>query len=173
MQTLDKRAITLRIPEDTIFSSLSPTKTIKPNIDISLTEYSYEPKVSDPKYDWVASAAIPAMLALREKFTMQGQNVKEFCTIGTGTGTDALAAMEIFNPSNIVVTDIHQSVVDHAVKNIKTNLIDKEKVTVNGVVGDLCAPLLEAGYKFDLIYENLPNIRPCKLNCVTAHYLIL
>lgn len=155
---VQSRSVRLRVPRDSIFGALMPTTRIRPDVELSLDGHAYLPKVDDPKYDWVASVAIPALRALSEKLKAQGRAVREFCTIGTGTGTDALAAVEILKPQKLVVTDIHSSVVENAVTNIRANLVKGDDVVVAGEVGDLCAPLLEAGYKFDLIYENLPNI---------------
>jgi methylase of polypeptide subunit release factors len=157
-QSIHNRVIKLKVPQNTIFDDIMPTYAIKSEIEIILDEHSYEPKVKNPKYDWVASVAIPAMLAFNQKLIKEGRKVKEFCTIGTGTGTDALAAMEIFRPRKMVVTDLHPSVVNQAVENIRSNLLHAEEVVVVGETGDLCSPLIELGYKFDLIYENLPNI---------------
>jgi len=157
-QSIHNRVIKLKVPHNTIFEGIMPAHAIKSEIEIILDEHSYEPKVQNPKYDWVASAAIPAMLAFNQKLIKQGRKVKEFCTIGTGTGTDALAAMEIFRPEKIVVTDLHHSVVNQAVENIRNNLLHTEAVELFGETGDLCSPLIELGHKFDLIYENLPNI---------------
>lgn len=155
---VQNKSVRLRIPRDSIFSALMPTTRIRPDVELSLDGHAYLPKVDDLKYDWVACVAIPALRALHEKLKIQGRAVREFCTIGTGTGTDALAAVEILKPHTLVVTDIHASVVENAVTNIRANLVEGGDVVVAGEVGDLCAPLLEAGYKFDLIYENLPNI---------------
>lgn len=155
---VQNKSVRLRVPRDSIFSALMPTTRIRADVELSLDGHAYRPKVDDPKYDWVASVAIPALRALNEKLKAQGRAVREFCTIGTGTGTDALAAVEILKPRKLVVTDIHASVVENAVTNIRANLLKSDDVAVAGEVGDLCAPLLEAGYKFDLIYENLPNI---------------
>lgn len=157
-QSIHNRVIKLKVPQNTIFENIMPAHAIKSEIEIVLDEHSYEPKVQNPKYDWVASVAIPAMLAFNQKLSKQGRRVKEFCTIGTGTGTDALAAMEIFRPEKMVVTDLHPSVVNQAVENIRNNLLRAEEVEVVGETGDLCSPLIEMGHKFDLIYENLPNI---------------
>jgi len=78
--------------------------------------------------------------------------VEDFCTIGTGAGMDALAAAEVFSPSTITITDIHKDVVENALKNIVSNLIDPQATLVEGYVGDLASPLLAAGKHFDLIY---------------------
>ncbi len=157
-QGVNERSIRLRVPRDSIFSALMPTAQIRSDIELSIDEHAYLPKVEDPKYDWVARAAIPALRVLGAKLAAQGHAVRDFCTIGTGTGTDALAAIEILKPRELVVTDLHQSVVEQALTNIRRNVLRQNDVIVRGEVGDLCAPLLEAGYKFDLIYENLPNI---------------
>lgn len=46
-----------------------------------------------------------------------------------------------------------------AARNIANNIAEHSPlVTVSALVGDLLAPLTQAGNRFDLIYENLPNI---------------
>ena len=109
---VQSRSVRLRVPRDSIFGALMPTTRIRPDVELSLDGHAYLPKVDDPKYDWVASVAIPALRALSEKLKAQGRAVREFCTIGTGTGTDALAAVEILKPRPVRVVVVGGRVVD-------------------------------------------------------------
>lgn len=133
---------------------LRNTLRIQRNATIYLTERSYLPKVSDPRSDWVASVAVPAFLALKQT----GTEVRDFCTIGTGTGLDALAAIEILNARNIIITDLHHDVVTLARQNILQNTDKASRLTIFSGVGDLLYPLQGENFSLDLVYENLPNI---------------
>lgn len=84
--------------------------------------------------------------------------MRRFCSIGTGSGVDALSVIETFDPELLTVTDLHEDVVQKAVSNIEGNLIEGIAPRVRGLVGDLATPLLGGDHEFDLIYENLPNI---------------
>lgn len=138
---------------------------IRSEISLMLTEHTYRPKltnIKDPqnsddwRADWLATSAVPAFKQWRREHPYK--QVKAFASIGTGAGLDALAAIEIFNPQVVVVTDIHEDVVEQALDNIRSNLLNPENVTLIGVVGNLAEPLKGLGISFDLIYENLPNI---------------
>lgn len=128
---------------------------IKSVLDLDLTDNTYVPKVLDPKSDWVARVAVPALTTILKKY---GPVVERFCTIGTGAGTDALMAIELLQPATVTITDLHPGVVVRACDNIRNNLLEPEAVELIGVHGDLTEPLLKAGRRYDLIYENLPNI---------------
>jgi hypothetical protein len=145
---------------ETLFEFLRPYRAVRPRPGITLTEHSYLPKTTSPYSDWVVRVAIPAFQAICDEMKGSQRSVRSFCTIGTGTGTDALAAIEIFNPNNVVVTDIHPDVVAQAVLNIRKNLPTTHKISIEGISGPLCRPLMHRGMTFDLIYENLPNLEP-------------
>lgn len=144
-----------RVQIDTAeFFRLNNTSRIRRKAIISLSDRSYLPKAEDPRSDWVASVTVPAFLALAQT----NLEVKDFCTIGTGTGLDALAAIEILSARNIVITDLHEDVVSLARQNIIQNTYPNDGLTVYAGVGDLLYPLEEEQFVLDLIYENLPNI---------------
>jgi len=96
------------------FFGLNDTLRIRRDATLLLSEHSYLPKVDDPRSDWVASVALPAFIALEKS----GVEVRDFCTIGTGAGLDALAAIEILDVKNIIITDLHEDVVSLARQNI-------------------------------------------------------
>ncbi len=141
-----------------LFAETRQPQRIAPELHVELTEHTYLPKVHSPRSDWVASVAIPAFEAYAKRCADQGRAVGDFCTIGTGAGLDALAAIEILNPQRVTVTDLHATVVERALSNIRRNLLAPETVQLDGRVGDLATPLLDGSQRFDLIYENLPNI---------------
>lgn len=136
------------------FFGLGDTLRVRRDATLHLSERSYLPKVGDPRSDWVASVALPAFIALKKA----GVEVRDFCTIGTGAGLDALAAIEILNARNIIITDLHEDVVSLARQNIIQNTHQSDRLTIFAGAGDLLYPLEEDQLSLDLIYENLPNI---------------
>ncbi|KAJ7867695.1 hypothetical protein B0H14DRAFT_2346897, partial [Mycena olivaceomarginata] len=140
------------------FFLIGKPQRIPSQFTIELTEHTYLPKVDNPRRDWVSSVAVPAFLA----YHTQNQ-VRAFATIGTGAGLDAIVAVDIFNPERIVVTDIHEAVVDAARNNICKATAGIDVHLIAGT-GDLLSPLAGQNGTYDLIYENLPNI-PLALDC--------
>ncbi|CAK43146.1 hypothetical protein CBS63078_3449 [Aspergillus niger] len=128
---------------------------------ISLSDLSYQPKIYKPRADWAVTAAFTSFEALQASTL---DPVQRFATIGTGSGTDAIAALDVFpHLRSIVMTDLHDEVVDKA----KINLMSAaEKADgrvravardATGLSGHSLVPL-KGQVPFDLIYENLPNI---------------
>lgn len=148
-----------RISVDTKrFFALESPKRIRRHLSIHLTEHCYLPKADDPRSDWVASVAYPAFVAARQ-MDIGLSDIGRFASIGTGAGIDALAAIEVFGCREVVVTDMHEDVVNMAARNIANNIAEYAPVvTVRALTGDLLAPLPQTPNHFDLIYENLPNI---------------
>ncbi|KAA5612796.1 class I SAM-dependent methyltransferase [Rhodovastum atsumiense] len=140
------------------FLGIDDLQRIHPQLQVDLTDHSYLPKVEDPRSDWVASVAVPAFLALRHALAREGRDVRGFCSIGTGSGLDAIAAAEILAPDLIGLTDLHADVVDAAAGNLRRNLLAPERLRIVAGTGDLLHPLLGQDVEFDVIYENLPNI---------------
>lgn len=136
------------------FFGLETVSRIKNPATIRLSDRSYLPKADDPRSDWVASVAVPAFLAVARA----GIQVRDFATIGTGAGLDALAAIEILKANFIIITDIHDDVVKIAENNIKSNTTEGANIALFSGVGDLLDPIKDQDFKIDLIYENLPNI---------------
>jgi methylase of polypeptide subunit release factors len=133
------------------FFNIKKVQRLRQRVEITLSEKSYLPKFDAHESDWVSRVAVPTFKLMSEI------NYNNFCSIGTGSGIDALAAIEILGVNDITLTDIHQEVIDSAINNVKKNVICN--INVNGFVGDMLDPLLNNGRKsYDLIYENLPNI---------------
>lgn len=131
---------------------------LKETLDILVTEHAFLPNADEVLRDWVATIATPAFKLLRRQKGAQAA----FCSIGTGTGLDALAAIETLGATRIGVTDVHADVVAAAADNIRKNLRDPDGIVLEAGFGDLLEPLRprDGGEppRYDLIYENLPNI---------------
>ncbi|MDR0672655.1 MAG: hypothetical protein LBF93_03125 [Zoogloeaceae bacterium] len=132
----------------------APPEHLREDLAIEVTEHSFLPDIDEILSDWVATIATPAFKLIRQK-----EGIKPaFCSIGTGVGLDALAAIEILDAREIGITDVHDDVVSTAVANIRANLHDAGRITLNAGSGDLLQPLAAARPHYDLIYENLPNV---------------
>lgn len=147
----------VEIPAQTFFQIAPPTQ-IAETLRLRLTEQCYLPKAKDPLRDWIARVACPAFQNYRRRRPLAAERLERFCTIGTGAGLDALVAAEVLRPGMIAVTDLHRDVVDQAMSNILANLRAPERLILRSGVGDLLAPFQNSQLRFDLIYENLPNI---------------
>lgn len=108
------------------FFGLDSVSRIRPRARLDLTDRSYLPKALDPRNDWVASVAAPAFLAL----TQTGVEAPKFCTIGTGSGLDALAAIEILKARHVVILDLHVDVARQTHRNIQNNVVTDSQVTL-------------------------------------------
>src|SRR5215831_1468490 len=151
------RRQTMEIPSTTFFGERRPVR-VRDNLRLTLTEHTYLPKADSTRSDWVFTAALPAFRQFTKLHERHGIAADSFCAVGTGIAVDALAAVETLSPRRVAITDLHGDVVENAVSNIKRNLRDPDRIDVAGFVGNLGTPLRERGLKFDLIYENLPNI---------------
>jgi hypothetical protein len=123
-------------------------------LEIAVTEHSFLPCADDLPSDWVATIATPAFKLIRRN---EGPKAA-FCSIGTGTGLDALAAIETLEAVRVGITDVHEVVVRTATENIRRNLRDPHSVRLDAGHGDLLAPIAAGHPRYDLIYENLPNV---------------
>jgi hypothetical protein len=138
------------------YLDLPATRRIRADVEIEIAERAYPPDLSDLKRDWVASVAAPAFAALAR--SRPADRRQSFCSIGTGTGVDALAAIEILEAGRIAITDLFEDVVAVAAANIRANLADGVRIDLAAGAGDLLSALPETARPFDVIYENLPNL---------------
>ncbi|MFN8176850.1 MAG: hypothetical protein U0167_02930 [bacterium] len=83
------------------------------------------------------------------------QRVADVAVLGTGIGLDAVGISHIFAPDRVVASDVHPLVLDPARHNIARYAHEAAQVEVRW--SDLLRQY-PAGARFDLIYENLPNI---------------
>ncbi len=133
--------------------SVAP-KRIADVLAIAVSSHAYLPKTEDLASDWVASVAAPAFKLIRQQ---AGKAVPSFCSIGTGSGLDVLAAIELLGSTRVGFTDLQEDVVDTAVHNVRDNLRASETVAFEYGAGDLLSPLAGQPH-YDVIYENLPNV---------------
>jgi len=145
----------LAVDSRTFFTIPQPTR-IKDRLEIAITDRAYLPQVDDLQRDWVASVAAPAFKILRAQ---RGDAAcRSFCAIGTGSGVDALAAIELLGADRIGITDLFEEVVNTAAGNVRRNLRPGLAIALHAGAGDLLAPLGGDNIRFDIIYENLPNL---------------
>ncbi|RAL13052.1 uncharacterized protein BO97DRAFT_433804 [Aspergillus homomorphus CBS 101889] len=120
---------------------------VSPSFRICLSDLSYQPKIDRPIAAWAPTTA------------------PFIATIGTGSGTEAVAALEVFFPalSSITMTDLSPKVVSSAKSNLIPAVHDAGKVVqavameATALTGDCLEPL-QGQQPWDLIYVNLPNI---------------
>lgn len=130
------------------------TKRIKDYLSIEVADHAYLPKTEDIKSDWVAYIATPAFKLIREKL---GHDIDSFVSIGTGSGIDVLAGIELLGAKRVGFTDLQRSVVAAAAQNVRNNLKSNDFEFEFGD-GDLLQPLKNGKRNYDVIYENLPNV---------------
>lgn len=130
------------------------TKRIKDYLSIEVADHAYLPKTEDIKSDWVAYIAAPAFKLIREKL---GHDIDSFVSIGTGSGIDVLAGIELLGAKRVGFTDLQRSVVAAAAQNVRNNLKSND-IEFEFGDGDLLQPLKNGKRNYDVIYENLPNV---------------
>lgn len=130
-------------------------KHIQDNLSVAVTDHAYLPKTEDITSDWVAYIAAPAFKQIRENL---GHDIDAFASIGTGSGIDVLTGIELLGAKRVGFTDLQKSVVDTAAENIKKNLKNADSVKLEFGAGDLLQPLANGEHRYDVIYENLPNV---------------
>ncbi|HVJ06657.1 MAG TPA: hypothetical protein VM578_13365 [Candidatus Saccharimonadales bacterium] len=147
------------------YLGIEKPERIREHLTINLSEHSFLPRIDDLQSDWVAHVAAPAFKAYR---TQRDEHpVESFCSIGTGSGLDVLSAIELLGASRVGLTDVHEDVVAAAVSNVQRNHHLGQDVTIEAGFGDLLTPLSPYRAKYDVIYENLPNI-PSSSTAVVA-----
>ena len=130
-------------------------KQVQDYLSVAVTDHAYLPKTEDITSDWVAYIAAPAFKLIRENLR---HDVEAFASIGTGSGIDVLTGIELLGAKRVGFTDLQKSVVDSAAENIKKNLKDADSVELEFGAGDLLQPLENGKRRYDVIYENLPNV---------------
>jgi len=138
------------------YLSIPHTERIKDSLDIELSSHSYLPRIEDVTSDWVAHVAAPAFRLYRAK--RGGAPIESFCSIGTGSGLDVLSAIEALSSTRVGLTDVHDEVVSTAAQNVARNIRARHAVKIESGFGDLLAPLRPYHARYDVIYENLPNV---------------
>ena len=117
---------------------------------LRLTAHSY-PLEPSPEQSWLP-IAFRALARIAERGP-----VRDVLIVGTGNGLDALGAVEILDPRSLAATDLHEGSVAVARENVLEHLEDPDAIELGFHAGDLLAAV-PAEARFDLVYENLPNI---------------
>ena len=130
-------------------------KHVQDYLSVAVTDHAYLPKTEDITSDWVAYIAAPAFKLIRENLR---HDVEAFASIGTGSGIDVLTGIELLGAKRVGFTDLQKSVVNAAAENIKKNLKNADSVELEFGAGDLLQPLQNGKHRYDVIYENLPNV---------------
>lgn len=160
------------------YFDIDKTTLVKDEFNITVEDHAYLPHIDDIENDWLAFIAVPAFKLARKKH--DGKAFSSFASIGTGPGLDVLAGAEILGAHKLGFTDLQDSVVNTAAANVRDNSADSSFNLVYGA-GDLFDPFRGKGAngeneRFDVIYENLPNVPLSQDKVVTdsrnsGHYL--
>lgn len=177
------------------YFDIDKTTLVKDEFNITVEDHAYLPHIDDIENDWLAFIAVPAFKLARKKH--DGKAFSSFASIGTGPGLDVLAGAEILGAHKLGFTDLQESVVNTAAANVRNNLVgeinenagnntntdnaaDSSFNLVYGA-GDLFDPFRGKAangenQRFDVIYENLPNVPLSQDKVVTdsrnsGHYL--
>lgn len=155
MQTTPSTTEILDIDTSTYLGLGREPLRVPRRLAIELSDRAYLPRLDDLASDWVAHVATPAFKVLRNR---KRQPIRSFCSIGTGSGLDVLAAIETLGPARVGLTDLHEDVVETANRNVRRNSLATPAVVIESGFGDLLAPLRPYKSRYDVIYENLPNV---------------
>jgi hypothetical protein len=136
------------------YLGLAQPERLADELAIGVSDRAYQPRLANLRGDWVASAAVPAFKAHRQR---RGE-ARSFCSIGTGSGLDVLAAVELLGAGRVGLTDVHAEVVAVAAGNVRRNVRPEHPLAVEAGAGDLLEPLRRFGSRYEVIYENLPNV---------------
>lgn len=160
------------------YFDIDKTTLVKEEFNITVEDHAYLPHIDDIENDWLAFIAVPAFKLARKKH--DGKAFSSFASIGTGPGLDVLAGAEILGAHKLGFTDLQESVVNTAAANVRDNSADSSFNLVYGA-GDLFNPFRGKAangenQRFDVIYENLPNVPLSQDKVVTdsrnsGHYL--
>lgn len=137
------------------YLSIPQVERVRPRLSITLSNHSYLPRLDNLESDWVAHVTVPAFKLFRQQ---RGRPVGVFCSIGTGSGLDVLAAIELLGVTRVGLTDVHPDIVSTAVNNVEHNHVPEHPVLIQAGHGDLLEPLRRFNPRYGLIYENLPNV---------------
>jgi len=138
------------------YLAMSGPARIKKRLSIALSSHSYLPRVDDLESDWVAHVAAPAFKLFRRQ--RNDASIDSFASIGTGSGLDVLTGVEILGARRVGLTDVHEDVVATAAGNVARNHLASHPLVIESGHGDLLEPLRRFNSRYDVIYENLPNV---------------
>jgi len=126
---------------------------LKSNVTVELNDSTYDVNPREPKNNWL----YPAFKAFQ--IIAQRRKVNSFASVGTGPAIDGIGAIEIFQPNEVILTDVNPNVIPKADENINNYLSNNHRsVRYGSFTGNLCDPLIQSRLMVDLAYGNLPNI---------------
>jgi methylase of polypeptide subunit release factors len=140
----------MRDVDATAYLAPYPQRRVRRPVRLALTEHSY------PLEPWVEESWLA--VAFRAFARLAGRSrIRDLLIVGTGNGLDALGAAEIFDLRSLAVTDLFEESLAVSRENILSHLESQGEPELSFHAGDLlsCVP---APARFDLVYENLPNI---------------
>ena len=120
-------------------------------IIVDANNHTYIPN-GDYKNDWLYFMLLGAK-AIRGKKKVK---INKLLSIGSGNGIDLIGLNKVFGTTNIWGTDINEEVLDVIKENVLKYITPETNVNI--VKSDIFDNPVFDGEKFDLIYENLPNI---------------
>jgi methylase of polypeptide subunit release factors len=138
------------VTDATAYLAPLPRRRVRRPVRLRLTEHSYAPEPW-AENEWLA-VAFRAFRRVAARVP-----VRDALIVGTGNGLDALAAIEIFDLRSLTVTELYEESLAVARENVLAHVEASESPELRFHAGDLlsCVP---ADARFDLVYENLPNI---------------
>jgi predicted O-methyltransferase YrrM len=160
-----KPVVTIDVPTEAYLALRKPAR-IKQHLSIALSSHSFLPRIDDRQSDWVAQVGAPALKLFRHQ--RGDAPIGSFCSIGTGSGLDVLSAIEILGAKRVGLTDVHEDVVATAADNVARNHLAAHPLVIEAGYGDLLEPLRPFNARYDLIYENLPNVPVRSADEITA-----
>ena len=137
------------------FGALPAMVRIHQSVKITLSDHAYLPN-GELEHGW-----LPLSLNAFMKMSKRDENGRDFesiCFIGIGAGVDALVAVELLHPQRLVLTDLHEDVINMALSNIQRNCHPFAVPQIDRFISDVCSGVISLGDKHDLICENLPNL---------------
>ncbi|WEK36471.1 MAG: hypothetical protein P0Y53_03075 [Candidatus Pseudobacter hemicellulosilyticus] len=135
-------------------------KRIIANPVLEISEDVYQPIYSETdtdffRNDWTV-LAFRAFKLLKDRIPRRGA----ICIVGTGGGLDALGVIEIFNPGELVITDLSDAALNQSNLNVMKNMQQQARkfIAIHTQKSFLFNTVHCQKASFDLIYENLPNL---------------
>lgn len=127
-----------------------PPHHVRRPVRLRLTEHTY-PLEGPPEHSWLP-IAFRAFARLAHRMP-----IRDLLVVGSGNGLDALGAAEIFDLASLAVTDLRAESVSVIRDNVLSHLKGQAGLALGFYAGDLLA-CVPANARFDLVYENLPNL---------------
>ena len=133
----------------TDFLAPYPARRVRRPIRLELTRHSY-PVEQSVAESWLR-------LAFRAFARLAGRmQVRDLLIIGTGNGLDALGALEIFDLTSLVVTDLFEESLSVSLRNVLAHLDEQSGTEIDFRAGDLLA-CVPPERRFCLIYRTFPT----------------